>query len=151
MSCRNTGFRAGILLGAVLAGATALAQTAQKPAPWIAPQQEKDRPNPVPVTEEAFKRGRVLFQRHCSMCHGEKGRGDGPAARMHAQRAGRAPRDLTSPKVQELMTDGEIFWKLSTGLKEDGRIIMPGFGEEITKEEDRWRLVHFVRLFGKGL
>jgi mono/diheme cytochrome c family protein len=123
---------------------------AQRPAPWLAPAGERERSNPVAVSDDALKRGRLLFGRHCAMCHGERGRGDGPAARLHAQRAGRAPQDLTDPKVQSGMSDGEIFWKLSTGLKDDGRIIMPGFGEEIAKEEDRWRLVHYVRLFGKG-
>jgi mono/diheme cytochrome c family protein len=136
---------AAVLLVSLLA-APALAQK----APWLAPPQERERPNPVPVSDEAWKRGRMLFQRHCAMCHGDRGRGDGPAARLHAQRSGRAPKDLTDPKVQTGMSDGEIFWKLSTGLKEDGRIIMPGFGEEIAKDEDRWRLVHFVRLFGKA-
>jgi mono/diheme cytochrome c family protein len=128
----------------------ALPTLAQRPEPWLAPPSERGRPNPVPTSEEALKRGRLLFQRHCAMCHGERGRGDGPAARLHAQRSGRAPRDLTDPRVQEGMSDGEIFWKISTGLKEDGRIVMPGFGEEIAKDEDRWRLVQFVRLFGKG-
>ena len=134
----------------LLLGLLALPALAQK-APWVAPAQDVARPNPVPFSDEALKRGRLLFQRHCAMCHGDKGRGNGPAARLHAQRSGRAPRDLTDAKVQEGMSDGEIFWKLSTGLKDDGRIIMPGFGEEITKEGDRWRLVHFVRMFGKEM
>jgi cyclophilin family peptidyl-prolyl cis-trans isomerase/cytochrome c5 len=36
------------------------------------------------------KRGRMLYQRHCAMCHGDKGKGDGPAARLHAERSKRA-------------------------------------------------------------
>jgi hypothetical protein len=46
------------------------------------------------------------------------------------------------------MTDGEIFWKLGSGFKEDAQIIMPSFTEEIPKDEDRWTLVHYVRALG---
>lgn len=35
------------------------------------------------------------------------------------------------------------------GFKEDGKIIMPPFADEIPKQEDRWKLVNFVRSFGK--
>ena len=47
------------------------------------------------------------------------------------------------------MTDGEIFWKLETGLKEGGQIVMPTFADEIPKPEDRWKLIHYVRAFVK--
>ncbi len=119
-------------------------------APWTAPREARARANPVPASSEARSRGRFLYQRHCTMCHGDKGKGDGPAARLHAERAKRAPKDLTDAKVQASMSDGEIFWKISTGLKEGGQVIMPSYGEEIAKEEDRWSVVHFVRLFGRG-
>jgi hypothetical protein len=82
------------------------------------------------------------------MCHGDKGKGDGAAARLHTQRSGRAPQDLTDAKVQSGMTDGEIFWKLSTGLKENGQVIMPLYADEIPSEADRWKLVHSVRALG---
>lgn len=121
---------------------------AQKPAPWTAPKEERNRQNPVAPSEDARKRGRVLYQRHCAMCHGDKGKGDGPAARLHAERAKRAPQDLTDAKVQFALSDGEIFWKITAGLRENAQIIMPTFREEIGKDEDRWKLVHFVRALG---
>lgn len=120
----------------------------QRPAPWVAPKEERERPNPVPNSDEAQKRGRLMYQRHCAMCHGDKGKGDGPAARLHAERSKRAPQDLTDARVQAGMSDGEIFWKVSVGLKENGQIIMPTFAEEIPRDEDRWKLVHYVRALG---
>jgi mono/diheme cytochrome c family protein len=123
-----------------------------RPAPkpeWAAPREEKSKANPVQASDESLKKGRALYQRHCAMCHGDRGKGDGAAARLHAQRSNRTPKDLTDAKTQALLSDGEIFWKLSVGFKEDGRIIMPPFAEEIPKEEDRWKLVNFVRSFGK--
>ena len=78
------------------------------------------------------------------MCHGNEGRGDGPAARPHARKAA-PPQDLTQPKVQSRITDGEIFWKITTGFRYSGKKIMPAFGEDIHPESDRWSVVHFVR------
>jgi mono/diheme cytochrome c family protein len=128
-----------------LAAAPALAQ---KPVEWVAPKEERERANPVANSDETQKRGRMLYQRHCAMCHGDKGKGDGPAARLHAERAKRAPQDLTDAKVQAAMTDGEIYWKITVGFKEGGQIIMPTFADEIPKAEDRWKLVHYVRALG---
>ena len=131
------------LLGSLLC--CALPALGQEPAPWIAPKEQRERANPVPASDEAQKRGRLLYQRHCAMCHGDKGKGDGPAARLHAERSKRAPKDLTDTKQQASMSDGEIFWKVTTGLKEDAVIAMPAYASEIKKDEDRWALVHFVR------
>jgi mono/diheme cytochrome c family protein len=135
-----------VTLAALLALCTAPV-LAQKLAPWVTPKEQRERANPVPASDDAHKRGRLLYQRHCAMCHGDKGKGDGPAARLHTERSKRAPKDLTDAKIQASMTDGEIFWKVTTGFKENAQIIMPTFGEEIPREEDRWKLVHYVRSF----
>jgi len=135
-------FRAAALLAALPA-------VAQKPAlEWVAPKEERARANPLEASDESLRKGRMLYQRHCAMCHGDHGKGDGSAARMHAERA-RPPRDLTDPRTQADLTDGEIFWKVGVGLKEGSKIVMPAFAEEIPKEDDRWRVVLFVRTFGR--
>jgi hypothetical protein len=43
------------------------------------------------------------------------------------------------------MTDGEIFWKIGAGFKENKKIVMPAFMDEIPSTDDRWRVVLFVR------
>ena len=43
------------------------------------------------------------------------------------------------------MTDGEILWKLTQGRSQGGHVVMPGFAEDIPSEEDRWRVVRYVR------
>jgi mono/diheme cytochrome c family protein len=123
---------------------------ADKPAAaiWVAPKEERGRTNPVVASVETLRKGRALYQRHCAMCHGDKGQADGPAARLHAERSHRSVRDLTDPQVQASITDGEIFWKLSTGLREEDRVVMPGFVREIADEADRWKVVLFVRSLG---
>jgi mono/diheme cytochrome c family protein len=78
---------------------------------------------------------------HCARCHGDKGRGDGPgAAALPAE-----PADLTDPVFQGLLTDGEILWKVTNGRRRGKEILMPAMAEKIPLEEDRWKLVAFVR------
>ena len=123
-----------------------------KPQPqdtdWIAPAADKARAASVPVTAEGLERGHKLYGKHCETCHGEKGKGDGPLARLHAQRTARPPYDLTLPEVQSFLTDGEIFWKISVGYRKGAKVIMPAFASLVPAAEDRWRIVQFVRTLG---
>jgi mono/diheme cytochrome c family protein len=123
---------------AVTVGAAALAVAHDD---WKAPAAERARVNPVPVSPMTLARGRTLYQKHCESCHGPQGKGDGHAA----QQAVRPPHDLTDASVQAKMTDGEAFWKVSSGRRETGDVIMPAFATKIPLEDDRWKLVHFVR------
>ena len=101
-------------------------------------------------TEETLRLARTLWRTNCETCHGVAGRGDGPNARLHERRKGHAPRNLTDPNVQENLTDGELFWRVSKGIIEDGNIIMPSFEKEVPSETQRWLLVLFVRELGRA-
>jgi mono/diheme cytochrome c family protein len=124
--------------------AFALATSASALEKWTAPEAEKARPNPLTANEREMSRGRSLYRQHCELCHGKEGRGDGPSAKLHALNA-RPPQDLTRPEIQANMTDGEIFWKVGAGFRENRKIVMPSFADEIPGDEDRWRVVIFVR------
>jgi mono/diheme cytochrome c family protein len=82
---------------------------------------------------------KALYITNCSPCHGDKGRGDGPAA----QGLNPKPADHTSAAVQS-ESDGAIFWKLS-----EGRNPMPGY-KKIFSEEQRWELINYIRTLAKG-
>lgn len=132
-----------------VAGVISVSGTAMAAPPsveeWDAPPEARLVPNALSATNaEHVKRGRSLFMKHCVTCHGNEGRGDGPSARLHARRSGYAPRDLSRPDVQQGLTDGEMFWKLTNGWRPAGRTVMPGLGDEVS-EEDRWRIVLYVR------
>ena len=109
---------------------------------WAAPATERARPNPVPVSPDAVARGRALFKRHCTACHGPEGKGDGPASD--------GARDLTDPAVQARLTDGEIFWKIGKGRAKDDEMAMPSFARQI-RAQDRWKLVRYVRTLAAPL
>jgi mono/diheme cytochrome c family protein len=129
--------------------AVTLAPAASEPPRWVAPRDEAARTNPVAPGPTVLRRAQALYVEHCQMCHGAAGKGDGPQARLHAARA-KPPEDLTKAEVQARLTDGEMFWKISTGWRIGGRVIMPRFDEKIPAPEDRWALVHHVRVLGSA-
>jgi len=114
--------------------------------PYEIPDAARERRNPLLRSDLALRNAQVLWKKHCETCHGATGRGDGPNARLHEQRKGHAPRNLTNPKVQANLTDGDIFWRITKGIVEEGNnVIMPRYEEKIPSENDRWQLVLFVR------
>lgn len=119
---------------------------AASPQGWQAPAEAKARANPVPSSPEALRKGKALYQKHCASCHGDKGKGDGPASRFGPG----TPEDLTDPEVQERLSDGEAFWKITQGRKEGGDVVMPAFEKEIPSAEDRWKLVLFIRTLNEA-
>jgi mono/diheme cytochrome c family protein len=129
--------RASVFAFAIVAAAAAPSD----PPKWTAPDAEKARVNPVEATPAALLKGRALYQKHCASCHGDKGKGDGPAESYEIEPA----TDLTDAALQERLTDGEILWKITTGLKSGTDVIMPGIAQRVPAEEDRWKLVRFMR------
>lgn len=130
--------RTGIAIAATMTMVMlALAAAWQVPvsaqAPWVAPAAEKAKKNPVAASPKVVEQGRKVAQVNCASCHGKGGKGDGPAALALNPK----PANWTSKVVQE-ETDGEIFWKITTG-----RGPMPPWRH--LPESDRWALVHFIR------
>lgn len=89
---------------------------------------------PFVLTGENAAKGEKLFGIFCGVCHGEKGRGDAPAA----EKMDLEPYDLTEDNIKEL-TDGEIFVKI---LASDG--VMPKYRNELTDME-AWEITAYVR------
>jgi len=147
---------AGLLAVSPLRAASALEGQGAAPAkdaddPYEIPEAARERRNPVLRSDLALRGAHTLWQKHCETCHGASGRGDGPNARLHEQRKGHAPRNLTNPKVQDNLTDGDIFWRISKGIIEEGNnIIMPRYEDKIPSETERWQLVLFVRELGQA-
>ena len=107
-------------------------------APWVAPKAADNVKNTVISNSSTLAETKKLYITNCGPCHGDKGRGDGPAA----QGLNPKPADHTSAAVQG-ETDGAIFWKLS-----EGRAPMPGY-KKIFSDEQRWELVNYIRTLTK--
>jgi mono/diheme cytochrome c family protein len=111
---------------------------AQAQSSWVAPESEKAKKNPTPNDKKTVEQGEKVAKVNCVSCHGAKGKGDGPAAVALNPK----PADWTSKRVQD-MSDGEIFWKMTTG-----RGAMPAWRH--LPEKDRWAIVRYIRtLAGK--
>ena len=112
-----------------------------------------DRPaNPSPPeTPEMVDKGKVIYFRRCSFCHGLLGDGEGPAAEFLDPR----PRDFTlgtfkfrTTESGELPTDEDLFRTVSRGLPGTG---MQAFDSDLIKnglsEEERWQVIAYIKTF----
>jgi mono/diheme cytochrome c family protein len=124
----------GILLLLIPFAIAGAAQDA-KNRPWEAPEAAKQVKNPVKVTKEGLAAAAQLFREDCITCHGETGAGDGPAADSLM----RSPANFTDEKMMSKATDGELFWKITTG-----RTPMPSWQDQLSDTE-RWELVNYLR------
>lgn len=126
--------RAAVL--ALVAG-LALAAAALAQAPWVAPESEKAKKNPLPSDPKVVAQGEKVAKINCVSCHGPTGKGNGAAAAALNPK----PADWTSSRVQD-ETDGELFWKIS-----NGRGPMPPWKH--LPENDRWALIQYIRSLKK--
>lgn len=90
--------------------------------------------NPVGVEPNSIRKGRGIFEKNCSVCHGAEGHGNGPQAALFTPR----PIDLVSPNLQS-QSDSALFSRISTG-----KASMPSFGS-VLSETNRWHLVNYLR------
>lgn len=88
----------------------------------------------------ALRAGQVMFERHCSVCHGPAGKGDGSIIGQ-----GKFPfaPDLTLPATVA-RSDGYVY-----AIIRAGRGLMPAYGPRMTHNE-RWATVMYVRQLQSG-
>lgn len=96
--------------------------------------------NPFPVDSAFLALGDTMFHRHCMVCHGTAGKGDGPIVQTDPAQAKYPlrPPDLTAP-LTVARSDGYLY-----GIIWVGRGLMPAYGPRTTHME-RWAIVNYVR------
>lgn len=94
--------------------------------------------NPIKDDVKAAVNGKKIYKQMCSICHGNKGKGDG----MAGMALNPKPADFTSNDVQN-QSDGAIYWKLT-----EGKTPMAGY-KDILTETQRWELVNYIRTLKK--
>jgi mono/diheme cytochrome c family protein len=110
----------------------------QSPHGYNITQEDRDRKNPTPFTQESIEHGKKLFLSQCSMCHGDDGKGNGEVA----QELKANPPDLTRADTLVGLTDGELF-----AIMSQGSAVMPGQGKRM-RDEHKWDLVNYLRFLG---
>jgi mono/diheme cytochrome c family protein len=96
--------------------------------------------DPSPDTKAKLRRGRMVFERNCSSCHGWNGQGGGPGAFALVP----APADLewlrNTPKKR---ADPYIYWTISEGGREF-ESDMPAFKNKLSRN-DLWAVIAYIR------
>ena len=105
-------------------------------------------PPEIPITQEGLQAGEHLFQKHCLLCHGKEGKGDGPLAKQVNDVWGYPiqPANFTLPAGEpggvKLGHDSQhLFTTIMTGIGGDP---MPAFQDQL-KADEVWNLVHYVQ------
>lgn len=108
---------------------------------WELPEDADKTKNPTPATAESIERGKALYldpaKGNCIFCHGETGAGN----EANLPNLRRKPADLSNKERMTSMTDGEIFWKITKGI----RGIMPAGERKMPEASERWDVVNYVR------
>ena len=112
---------------------------------WDIDEPAKPYPigQPPPPTEAVITRGREIYERlRCAKCHGESGRGDGPAAASleDYRRRPILAFDFTHGMYRGGSAPRDLYRTLMTGLTGTP---MPAF-DDVVEPVDRWALVHYT-------
>lgn len=92
--------------------------------------------NPFTATQEVVERGEEMYNRFCLQCHGEKG--DGKGYLFTEGLYTYQPASLIAEKAR-VKPDGEFYHNITVGFG-----LMGAHGSMIS-EEDRWKIVTFIR------
>lgn len=102
------------------------------------PRSGREAKNPIPATPEVLAEARAHFADHCAICHANDSSGK---TTIGQNLYPKAP-DMRQSSTQSL-TDGELFYIIHNGVRFTG---MPAWGEDpAEKDQDSWKLVHFIR------
>jgi mono/diheme cytochrome c family protein len=73
------------------------------------------------VTPAVLEKGKAIYKTNCIACHGESGRGDGPAAGAMKPK----PRDHTDRAYMDTLTDKNLADVIQMGGAVKGKPLMP--------------------------
>lgn len=91
--------------------------------------------SPVRYSAESIAFGAELYAEQCSICHGPRGHGDGPAAAALAVH----PANLTAHVLHH--RQGDVLWWIKHGIPGTP---MPAFDDRI-RESDIWHVINWLR------
>lgn len=97
--------------------------------------------NPRTRTAESLNRGQWVYRTYCLVCHGERGRGDGPVSLAGGGPFPGVP-SIVNP-ARPPLSDGAIYG-LVVNAQQMGRGLMPRYGDKV-RGNDRWDVVNYVR------
>ncbi|HEX9758087.1 MAG TPA: c-type cytochrome [Nitrospiria bacterium] len=99
--------------------------------------------NPFQPTPENIAKGKEIYlgKGTCFTCHGNEGKGDGPAGAALSP----SPRNFTNPEFHTIRTEGEMFWVVKNGSPGTGMI---SYTPAIISEDEAWLAILFEGSLG---
>lgn len=125
------------ILAFLMVGLVLVAFTPAQQKPWEVPAKYKTMKNPVKSDAASIATGKALYIKHCKVCHGTKGYGDGPKAMNLTAKI----RSLASADYKK-QTEGEKYYKSIIGRDE-----MPNYEKKIPDTEDQWSIIIYMETF----
>lgn len=136
---------AGIMGIAFAAGVATAAEKDIKMSrvPAAEVQKAKDMKNPLKPTPDVLAKGKAIFEGKgtCFTCHGNTGKGDGPAGAALDP----SPRNFTNPEFIKVRTPGEMFWVVKNGSPGTGMI---AYNPAMINDDEAWEVITYVRSLG---
>ncbi len=98
---------------------------------------------PSPKLSPDAAAGKIVFEKHCHYCHGNKGLGNGPVGIAISPH----PADFVHDDKRMKKTDKELFKSISEGVKRDigGEAMNMPSWKGILSETERWNVLAYIR------
>lgn len=97
----------------------------------------KGKKNPVASSPESIAKGKEIFTKNCATCHGDSGKGDGPAGVALDPK----PRDFTAGDFKYGNDDSNLMRTIMEGVPNTGMAAWDGRMDE----KDAWTVIHYVK------
>lgn len=97
-------------------------------------------PEGMTADAELLERGEDRYNIYCAPCHGQQGRGDGPANRRVAGGFAQKPANFHDERYQPAPLG--YFYKVGT----EGYGLMKGYSAQIPDPKDRWAIAAWIRV-----
>jgi len=131
----------GAAMGVSLVGLFVVAQVAANAPPPdilvtpVAPPIARTLRSPVRGDPATLAAGEKIYRENCAACHGNAGKGDGPAA------ANLKPKPVDLTIHAPLHSEGELFWWVTYGIEKTAM----GAWEKTLSDLQRWQVVQYIR------
>ena len=132
-----------LLVGSVVAGAVVASGCQDGSGQVVATSTSTNKPVAATSAPASLDRGRDLYKVNCTPCHGDQGKGDGPAAAAYNPK----PRNHTDAAYMSKLTDEDIAKVIQYGGAIKGMPLMPS--NPALKGADLAAVVAYTRSLSK--
>ena len=130
-------------LAAAAAGLAATIACTSGAEPRDDDDDDRRRPKKVAVSAETLEKGRGIYMSTCAPCHGDGGKGDGPASKIFKP----PPRDHTDAAYMDAISDQELGRTIQMGGVMKGKPLMPSNPQ--IRDAELQALIAYVRSLSK--